>query len=214
MRLSALSSTPTVTHEIAGWRRRFKGQRRPLTQLRPTGPRVAPPEDKLSSLRSPGLRNPLPRGLRHSHISRGGLAPATHTTVVPGLVPGNHWRRQVAMPQDLCIGGTARALGPGNECRDDSLLCGKGEPLLHAMCESSSPRRGEGHKISSPLAPEHDDRVRPQRQPAQSSAHLSQRVAGAASACFVLHQYPTRQKVGDVAQCGVRRAFLDRRPLG
>src|SRR3546814_4610827 len=37
---------------------------------------------------------------------------------------------------------TVRALGPGNECRDDRLGCCEGEPLLHEMREfSGSPRR-------------------------------------------------------------------------
>src|SRR3546814_6403887 len=69
-----------------------------------------------------------------THCWRRFLDSAISTTVVPALVAGTHWHQRVAMSchdgipasrkrlppewQDL---QTARALGPGNKSRDDSL---------------------------------------------------------------------------------------------
>jgi hypothetical protein len=42
---------------------------------------------------------------------------------------------------------------------------------------------------------------------------FDQRIARAAAAGFILPEEPALQKIGDVAQCGVRRASLDNSPL-
>src|SRR3546814_1850233 len=88
------------------------------------------------------------------HTSRGRSDIATHSAVVPGLVPGTHstlarggvcWRLQPRRPQALESRGSHhadRTMGPGNECRDDSLLVTRAAPP-QTMGESDRPRRGK-----------------------------------------------------------------------
>src|SRR3546814_17755619 len=68
-------------------------------------------------------------------------SPPIHTAVVPGPVPGTHWRRHEILPCDRSDGGSrgSRQQVPGRQS-----LCGEGEASLHASCETtsrSSPRR-------------------------------------------------------------------------
>jgi hypothetical protein len=44
------------------------------------------------------------------------------------------------MPQGGCIEGTARALSPGNECRDDSLGVARASPWKIALIERDNPQ--------------------------------------------------------------------------
>src|SRR3546814_16193309 len=62
-------------------------------------------------------------------------SPPIHTAVVPGPVPGTHWRRHEILPCDRLDGGSrgSRQQVPGRQS-----LCGEGEASLHESCETNS----------------------------------------------------------------------------